>query len=428
MTNVEKVVEELKKVEMSGEKGKNNRRFYIKTCLSHGSQNIHTPFELCKEIIEKLKENLEKNGKKLIEQNILVMFNTEFVEVLISDFGVPPEKIMFFTDSLAKHSFVRYGYGFSCETLPKGNMRFGGDGIPNGMFGTIEQMEKNNMKFDCVVMNPPYLGQLHLEFLDKALDIVEEDGTVVCVHPSTWLFSGNKGEKTQKIYGKLKNKISDYEKEFTFFNANKMFGIGMFVPCSITVVNKGKKNKVAKVIDKLQGKTFEYKEIWDVNKFGDYPEYYSLLEKIIAGAKKDNLENHKYNNERKKVEETFSFYVNISRIRGHVSTRNDSIMTIDDFYTFIPRDLEVETENTKKMFFGFDGNNEANNFLNYLKTNFSRFSLSLVKVNSDLDTGDMVLVPYLDFSKEWTDEKLYKLFDLTKEEISFIEKTIPKYY
>jgi site-specific DNA-methyltransferase (adenine-specific) len=40
----------------------------------------------------------------------------------------------------------------------------------------------------------------------------------------------------------------------------------------------------------------------------------------------------------------------------------------------------------------------------------------------------MSLIPLLDFTQEWTDEKLYKEFNLTEEEIKFIEKNIPKYY
>jgi hypothetical protein len=40
----------------------------------------------------------------------------------------------------------------------------------------------------------------------------------------------------------------------------------------------------------------------------------------------------------------------------------------------------------------------------------------------------MSLIPWLDFSREWTDEDLIKEFELTKEEVDFINKHIPKYY
>ena len=100
----------------------------------------------------------------------------------------------------------------------------------------------------------------------------------------------------------------------------------------------------------------------------------------------------------------------------------------DDFYTFIPRDKRVETNLCKMLYFNFDNIMPAQNFLNYLKTNFARFCLSIYKLNMNLHRGELKSVPWLDFTQEWTDEKLYKYFLLTKEEIDFIEKNIPKYY
>jgi len=47
---------------------------------------------------------------------------------------------------------------------------------------------------------------------------------------------------------------------------------------------------------------------------------------------------------------------------------------------------------------------------------------------AQLECGEMELIPWLDFSVEWTDEKLYKEFNLTEKEIEFINKHIVKYY
>jgi hypothetical protein len=45
-----------------------------------------------------------------------------------------------------------------------------------------------------------------------------------------------------------------------------------------------------------------------------------------------------------------------------------------------------------------------------------------------LNKIDFSMIPNLDFNIEWSDDKLYKEFNLTNEEIKFIEKNIPKYY
>jgi hypothetical protein len=45
-----------------------------------------------------------------------------------------------------------------------------------------------------------------------------------------------------------------------------------------------------------------------------------------------------------------------------------------------------------------------------------------------MDSGELKAVPYMDFSQEWTDEKLYKYFKLSKEEVQFIESYIGDWY
>ena len=37
-------------------------------------------------------------------------------------------------------------------------------------------------------------------------------------------------------------------------------------------------------------------------------------------------------------------------------------------------------------------------------------------------------LPWMDFTQEWTDERLYKHFNITEEEQAFIKEVIPPYY
>ena len=67
---------------------------------------------------------------------------------------------------------------------------------------------------------------------------------------------------------------------------------------------------------------------------------------------------------------------------------------------------------------------KATNCAQYLKTKFARFLLSLAKVSQHGTAKTYRFVPVVDFSKSWTDAKLYKKYNLTKEEIAFIESTI----
>lgn len=66
----------------------------------------------------------------------------------------------------------------------------------------------------------------------------------------------------------------------------------------------------------------------------------------------------------------------------------------------------------------------AKNLEFYLKTKFVRFLISLKKVTQDMTSKTYSFVPKLDMNITWTDEKLYKKYDLNKEEIEFIESMI----
>jgi site-specific DNA-methyltransferase (adenine-specific) len=50
--------------------------------------------------------------------------------------------------------------------------------------------------------------------------------------------------------------------------------------------------------------------------------------------------------------------------------------------------------------------------------------VSLKKQTQNGPRGVYQFVPLQDFSKSWTDQKLYKKYDLTTDEIAFIERKI----
>jgi site-specific DNA-methyltransferase (adenine-specific) len=67
---------------------------------------------------------------------------------------------------------------------------------------------------------------------------------------------------------------------------------------------------------------------------------------------------------------------------------------------------------------------EAINLLAYMKTRFFRFLMSVFMYSHGITKDTFAFVPILDMSKRWTDEKLYKRYELTREEIAFIESKI----
>ena len=72
----------------------------------------------------------------------------------------------------------------------------------------------------------------------------------------------------------------------------------------------------------------------------------------------------------------------------------------------------------------FDTTNECENAMSYIRTKFFRFLVLLRKNTQHATSKVYQFVPLQDFSHPWTDEMLYKKYNLTEDEIAFIESMI----
>lgn len=72
----------------------------------------------------------------------------------------------------------------------------------------------------------------------------------------------------------------------------------------------------------------------------------------------------------------------------------------------------------------YDTEEEAKSLASSLRTRFARFLVSLRKPTQDAAKGVYGFVPQLPLDQEWTDAKLYRRYELTSEEIAFIESQV----
>ena len=94
---------------------------------------------------------------------------------------------------------------------------------------------------------------------------------------------------------------------------------------------------------------------------------------------------------------------------------------------YVPMDMITKGKNMipwHKVYIGKAGSGSDSNTISYIKTRFFRFMVLLKKNSQDAMREVYSFVPLQDFSKPWTDEELYKKYNLTEDEIAFIESMI----
>ena len=68
---------------------------------------------------------------------------------------------------------------------------------------------------------------------------------------------------------------------------------------------------------------------------------------------------------------------------------------------------------------------ESKHLVQYMRTKFFTFCLNQVRVSISCMNGMMRDIPMVDLYTLWTDQKLYKHFNLTEDEIALIEMEVP---
>ena len=71
-----------------------------------------------------------------------------------------------------------------------------------------------------------------------------------------------------------------------------------------------------------------------------------------------------------------------------------------------------------------ENQDQCKNLISYINTKFFRFMVMLKKNTQDAMRGTYSFVPIQDFNKPCTDAELYKKYNITAEEIKFIDSMI----
>ena len=315
--------------------------------------------------------------------------------------------------------------------------------VLNKIYKRIEKM-----KFDVVIQNPPYNGSLHLDFLEKGLDVLTETGKMVIIEPATWLINIRKNGRAKR-YDAIKQRIDGHIESVVIENLNKEFNTTMYVPFAITTID------MSKTFDTIDfsccGETRKVKSVYDCNLVGEYATIWSILEKVqsFGNMMKEHITD-------KRIEKD-TYYIGFQKdcqtvlcqmetervgmnyetsdiwyktLNGEIETRYISSM-LHRFSEEISKTPYCKLDKGKKLTENMGWNvygdeTELQNWKYFVLNNKLPLFLSFCFIyDMHLNNLDDFL-PWL-VDKQYTDDEINKLFGFTDEEIKLIETTIKKY-
>jgi len=138
------------------------------------------------------------------------------------------------------------------------------------------------MKFDYTLANPPFKGQLHLEFLQNALKISKN---VKFIHPSGWLTrSGKKIERDVKLA--LHNRL----RKLTLFNGYPVFNAEFQGPLVITEADPSYSGKIEVYYDNTSNTYYiDSLDSFPTGYWEPTDENYELRDLIYGESQKSNI-------------------------------------------------------------------------------------------------------------------------------------------
>jgi len=375
-----------------------------------------------------------------------------------------------------------------CETFvnPEGNIRFGRVehnwqngrcvfcGANQERYERGEEMETHayrfihtgkpeeifNMRFDVIIGNPPYqlsdggfgrsASPIYNRFVRQAKKLNPRYLTMII--PSRW-FAGGKGLndfRAEMLGDDRIRKIVDFEDATEVFpGVDIAGGICYFLwdrdsrgPCEVVNMHNGTESVSTRRLDEFQT-------------FIRYSQAVPIIRKVLA-KKEENM------SEQVSSRKPFGLPTNARPLkRGDIALRwqngegpysrkeiNTGIDMIDKWkvitsYVGYDHAGNPGKDGKRRVFSKIDilppgtictetylvvgsceDETQARNLVDYMKTRIFRFLVGQFMYSHHITKDAYSLVPILDMKKQWTDEKLYKRYGLTKGEIAFIESKI----
>jgi site-specific DNA-methyltransferase (adenine-specific) len=320
--------------------------------------------------------------------------------------------------------------------------------------------ELKNMNFDVIIGNPPYqlsdgaggkggsAKPIYQHFVDQAISL--NPRYISMIIPTRWVLGGKGLDEFREkmLHDDRLRVMYDYTNAKDCFPGVEIKGGVMYFLwerdrpglCNITTqYPKGKiKNSIrpllenktdtfirhsdaVSIVRKCNSKSYVSEVVFSRNPFGlksnfnNYEDSEDINNvkvygfKTVRYVKKTEIKNNSSSIDKYKIY--------IPKAFGNASIENDKIKPILGY----PGTACTETY---LMIGPFTKKRDAENFLTYINTKFFHFMVGIKKISHNTTKSTFSHVPLLDLALPFTDEKLYSLFNLSVDEIDFIDKTI----
>ena len=280
-----------------------------------------------------------------------------------------------------------------------------------------------DMKFDCIIMNPPYQRNLHLKILAEAIKHLKDEKSV-CVNlsPVRWLQDPLVKEKKSTDYKRFEESVSKHLTNVEIVSTktvNTIFGIWI---CNDIAIYCCAKDAVCsfdyahKVIDEYLGNGK------------------SIFYKVFDFCKKSNLTKHIEFNLKGisvKFNTCSGWHTLVSKNHSHPYIDGKTL----DGRTYADcafKRKDVDGNKQEHSTINFSSINEAENFIKSVQTDFYMFVNLLTKRGMNVS---LMALPWLGdvinprtglkgYESKWTDKDFYQFFNITPEEQKIIEDTM----
>lgn len=320
--------------------------------------------------------------------------------------------------------------------------------------------ENQNMKLDAIVGNPPYqvmdggAGVSAIPVYNKFVDFAKKISPqyISMIMPAKWYNAGRGLEqfRYEMLNDKCISKLYDYiDPHDCFPTVDVAGGVCYFL-------RDNKYNGLCKFVSCKSGSQIPHmRDLSESEVLIRHQEEISILNKV-------QIEGQTYLNEIAYSQKPFGLrtYVKpmekgniLLRYNGGIGPYDRDCITVNkdliDCWKIVTSRLTAEhagetDKNGQKRIFAtlemlepgtictetymmlctYKSESECANVMKYLKTRFVRALIAMATSTQQMSKANFRFVPLQDFTKPWTDEELYKKYNLTDDEIQFIESMI----